>query len=390
MARRQAVCGGAGGRGEEVARAIGATVRVALSFSLAALAQACGGSSEQSERDANGEVTPIEHAGLARAIAQNDVLSRAQAAIDSGHPWRATQIVAPVLRDPAKRTPAALMVGARAAAGWGGWSEIDRLVGNAAWADTAFGGEARELLARSALERNADTTALVHAAAAVRDADDRSARATRLVLLARALERNQQFDSAAATYARAADGFPRIANWLELRAAGNERDSAARTRRFQRVTLAAAKPRIAWTEAQARERFGDLLGAAAHYTTIGEEVQALRVRLAAAVDDASRAAIGSELVSFIRSHSGSADARIAIETLDKGATKLSPSDELIVARSAAVSGLAARAASHAASRLKLKRRFARTGAGRMDVVDMGCCVARFWRSWNQLGVKKAP
>ena len=297
-------------------------------------------------------MTPNEHAALARAIAQSDLLSRAQAAIDSGHPWRATQLVAPVLRDPVKRTPAAIMVGARAAAGWGGWPEVDRMIGDAAWIDTAFGGEARELLARSALDRNADTTALVHAAAAVRDAGDRSSRAARLVLLARALERNQQFDSAAATYARAAGGFPRIEDWLELRAAGNERDSAARTRRYQRVTLALGKPRIAWTEAQARERFGDLLGAAAQYATFGEQAQALRLRLAAAVDDASRAAIGSELVSFVRSHSGSADARSAIETLDKAATKLTPSDELIIARSAAVSGLAARAASGFAAALR--------------------------------------
>ena len=316
------------------------------------LALACGGSSEQAERDADGEVTPIEHAVLARAIAQSDVLSRAQAAIDSGHPWRATQIVAPVVRDPVKRTPAALLVGARAAAGWGGWSEVDRLIGNAVWADTAFGGEARELLARSALERNADTAALVHAAAAVRDAGDRSSWASRLVLLARALERNQQFDSAAATYARAADGSPRIEDWLELRAAGNERDSAARAKRFQRVALAAARPRIAWTEAQARERFGDLLGAAAQYATLGEQVQALRLRLAAAADDASRTAIGSELVSFVRAHTGSADARSAIEALDKAAINLTPSDELMVARSAALSGPPARAASGFATALR--------------------------------------
>ena len=291
-------------------------------------------------------------AALARAIAQSDALSRAQAAIDSGHPWRATQIVAPLLREPAQRTPAALMVGARAAAGWGGWSEVDRLIGDAAWADTSFGGEARELLARSALERNADTTALVHAAAAARDASDRSSRAMRYVLLARALERNRQFDSAAATYGRAADALPRIEDWLELRAAGNERDAAARAKQLERVALATAKPRVAWTEAQARERFGDLLGAATQYATLGEPMQALRLRLTAATDDASRATITAELVSFIRAHSGSDDARSAIDVLDKASSKLAAGDELIVARSAAVSGPAARAASGFAEALR--------------------------------------
>ena len=35
-------------------------------------------------------------------------------------------------------------------------------------------------------------------------------------------------------------------------------------------------------------------------------------------------------------------------------------------------------------------RFARAAAGRNDAVDMAPCVARFWRKWNQLGVKKRP
>ncbi|HTJ23614.1 MAG TPA: transglycosylase SLT domain-containing protein [Gemmatimonadaceae bacterium] len=293
-----------------------------------------------------------ENAALANAIAQSDVLTRAQAAIDSGHPWRATQIITPELREPAQRSPAALMVAARAAAGWAGWPEVDRLIGGAPWIDTAFGGAGRELLARSALERNADTAALVHATAAARDAGDRASRSTRFVLLARALERNGQFDSAAATYARAAEALPRIEDWLELRAAGSERDSVARAKRLERVALATAKPRVAWTEAQARERFGDLLGAATQYTAIGEPVQALRLRLTAAADDASRGAITAQLVSFIRAHSGSADARGAIDVLDKASSKLGASDELIVARSAAVSGPAARAAQGYAATLR--------------------------------------
>jgi peptidoglycan lytic transglycosylase len=303
------------------------------------------------QQDADGDLPATEQPELARAVAQSDVLSRAQAAIDSGHPWRATQLVSPVLRDSARRTPAALLVAARAAAGWGGWSEVDRLIGGAPWIDTTFGGAARELLARSALERNADTIALVHATAAVRDATDRGARATRLVLLARALERNSQFDSAAATYERAAPLWPSIADWLILRAAGNERDSASRAQRYARVTLAVGKPRIAWTEAQARERFGDLLGAAARYDALSEPVTALRLRLAAASDSVARATVASQLVAFIRGHSGSGDARAAVDVLDKAAIKLGPDDELIVARSTAISGPASRAAAAFATAL---------------------------------------
>lgn len=58
-------------------------------------------------------------------IARSTTLTRAQAEIDSGHPWRATRLVAPVLRDSRQRTPAALLVAARAAAGWGGWQEVE-------------------------------------------------------------------------------------------------------------------------------------------------------------------------------------------------------------------------------------------------------------------------
>lgn len=314
--------------------------------SLAALAVVLTIGCSSRQEDADGDVPPIEQPELARAIAQSGVLSRAQAAIDSGHPWRATQIVSPALRDARQRTPAALLVAARAAAGWGGWAEVDRLVGNAEWIDTAFGGDARELLARSALERAADTLALRHATNAIRDATDRSARATRLVLLARALERNAQFDSASATYARARDAWPSIADWLALRAAGSERDSATRAAQFGRVSLAVAKPRIAWTEAQARERFGDLSGAAAQYAKLGETVSALRLRLAAAASGSgARGAIVSQLVAFVRSHNGSADARDAVAVLDKAGLTLAAVDELIVARSTAISGPPARAVS---------------------------------------------
>src|SRR5262249_28626388 len=104
-------------------------------------------------------------AGLVQAISGNDELSAAQAAIGAGHPWRATQTMAPVLRNPSRRTPAAIVVAARAAAGWDGWAEVDKLLAKQPWIDTMFEGEGRELLARSALERGADTLALTHAMA---------------------------------------------------------------------------------------------------------------------------------------------------------------------------------------------------------------------------------
>ncbi|HTE45258.1 MAG TPA: transglycosylase SLT domain-containing protein, partial [Gemmatimonadaceae bacterium] len=280
---------------------------------------------------------PRQHAG-----AQASDLEAAESAINRGHPWRATQLVAPLLRNPQKRTPGVVIVAARAAAGWGGWSEVDKLLSKEPWIDAQFNGDGRELLARSALERGADTAALTHATAALRDAKSAGVRAERLVFVARAFERNNKFDSAGAAYTRAGAALPAIRDWLLLRAAGSEPDSANRAKLFAGVVLAPAKPRIVWTDAQARERFADALGAAARYTSLGAAIPAFRLRLSVAPDSASRDGIKNEALSFIRTHNGSADAKSAVEVLDKAFTSFAPAEELIIARSTATSGPPAR------------------------------------------------
>lgn len=315
------------------------------SFVLLPLVLAVVGCGSSHEATASGDVASHARRDLARAIAQSDELKDAQSLIDHGHPWRASQLLAPVLRDPRKRTPAAVLISARAAAGWGGWMEVDKLLATEPWIDSQFDGEARELLTRSALERGADTSALTHASAAVGDARLPDSRAVRLVLLARTLERNNFFDSAAATYGHAAAALRPVRDWLHLRAAGTERDSAKRAATYATLTLPVARPRIAWTEAQTRERFADALGAATRYAALGATVTALRLRLSVAPDSGTRDVIKAELLAFIRAHNGSGDAKSAIEVLDKGFTSLAPSEELVIARSAAVSGPLARAVS---------------------------------------------
>src|SRR5688500_3832173 len=46
----------------------------------------------------------------------------AQELLQQGHPYRATQRLAPVLADSARRTPEAVLVAASAAAAWEGWA----------------------------------------------------------------------------------------------------------------------------------------------------------------------------------------------------------------------------------------------------------------------------
>jgi soluble lytic murein transglycosylase len=314
-------------------------------YILAALAPACSSGHDSA---ASGEIEaspppPATQSDPAAAIAQGGVVAAAQKAIDAGHPWRATQLLAPVLKDPARRTPTTVIVAARAAAGWEGWAEVDRLLGKESWVDTQFEGEGRELLTRSALERGADTAALTLARAAYRDARNSQRKAMRAVYLARAFERTNYFDSAAVMYLRAGESLPSVRDWLLLRAAGTQPDSMERAKTFARVKSPVAKARVPWTEAQSRERAQDALGAAARYATLGATVSALRLRLSVAPDSATRNTIRNELIAFIRSKSGTGDARTAVDVLDKGFTSLTPSEELIVARSTAASGPAARA-----------------------------------------------
>src|SRR5262245_18635136 len=313
---------------------------------LAALVTACGSSDKKSEGgDVAGSAAETgnkpANRELSAAIAGNPVLRAAQAAVDSQHPWHATQRLAPVLAK--QRTPAAALIGARAAAGWGGWSEVDRLLTNEPWVDTHFGGEGRELLARSALERGDDNAALRQTAAALRSAKDSETRGVRYVLHARALERNNQFDSAAVMYAKGAELLKPVRDWLSLRAAGSQRDSVRRNKTLSSVSLASAKPRVGWTDAQARERFGDNLGAAARYASLGSVVPSLRLRLAATTDSATKEQIGGQLITIVRKESGTSDARSAVDVLDKVFPTLAPAEELIVARSAATSGPPSRA-----------------------------------------------
>jgi soluble lytic murein transglycosylase len=163
------------------------------------------------------------------------------------------------------------------------------------------------------------------------------------VYLARAYDRRNEAGPASTAYAEAAEVLAPTRDWLLLRAAGAQPDSASRVKAYARITSAVARARIPWTEAQARERFGDPAGASARFASLGATGTSLRIRLAIAPDSAQRERVKQEIIRFIQSQSGSQDARAAVEVLDHGSISLTASDELVVARSAAVSGPASRA-----------------------------------------------
>ena len=285
--------------------------------------------------------------GALEAPASGDsILISAAEALQNGQPWRAARILAPVLRDSTQRTPERVLLGARAAAEWGGWSHVDRLLANELWLDSRFNGLGRELLARAATARREDTVVLRHARLALKAATSDRERGIRRVLIARALDRMDSLDRAAAAYGEAAALLPEVADWLRLRAAAVTADSATRVGHYAALGLGVAKSRVPWVDALARERTSDLPGAALAYTALGARMAAVRLRLAAATaasDTAARRTIRAELFDVVTTKRGSTDARLAVELIDGSFTPLTPDEELIVARSAAVSGPATRA-----------------------------------------------
>ena len=165
-----------------------------------------------------------------------------------------------------------------------------------------------------------------------------------LVIHARDLDRADSLDAARAAYEAAAQKLPQLSDWLYLRAAGVTADSAARAGYYGKLRTDAARDRIRWTDAIARERTRDFAGAIRAYNALGARLDALRLRVNPPADDASRAAARTELLSFISSSGNSADTREAIDLFDKVFTTTTPAEELAIARAAGKSGLPERAA----------------------------------------------
>ncbi|HEX7978120.1 MAG TPA: lytic transglycosylase domain-containing protein [Gemmatimonadaceae bacterium] len=280
-------------------------------------------------------------AGVQAKLPAEPLAMRADSLVRAGRAWRATVLLAPSVRAPASATPAVRLVAARAAAAWQGWAEVDRLLHDAPWLDSSLDGEGRELLARSALERG--QPAEEDARAALAAARTPAEQAVRRVLLARALDRADARDSAAKMYAAAVGQLPSAADWLRLRAAGVSADSESRARYFSKVTSAPARARIAWTDAQSRERSRDFEGAARVYRSVKAEPAALRVEALAARDDAARAAVAGRVAAFLARRPSPADAKVALDVLESLHVTLPRDQELVVARAATEAGVAPRA-----------------------------------------------
>ena len=273
----------------------------------------------------------------------DSVLAAARDALDRGLPWRASQMLRRIVRDSARRTPAAVLLAATAASRWGGWSEVESILAGASWPESTAG--AAELLAaRAAVELGSDSTAAAQARSAAHQLADPRRRAEALVVLARALDRLGERDSAAVAYDSAAGLVPEVADWIRLRAAAVTADTVQRAARYAPIRLAPALERLSITEAVAREKGGDLLGAAAVYRGLGNPVAAFRLRLAAQSDAETRDTVRRGLLALVTPQQPAGLVRGAIALLDSALTPLTSEQELAVARAAGPAGIPARAA----------------------------------------------
>jgi soluble lytic murein transglycosylase len=277
------------------------------------------------------------------ASPDSDVVA-AQAELAAGRAWPATKRLVPVVRQSGRRTPEATLVIARAIAAWEAWDEVRKTLEPEPWLATHFDGEGYELLARSALERGDAATARTHAESALRMARDPTARAVRLVMLARALDRLDVRDSAAVLYRRAADALPDVREWLVLREAGVTRVPEQRERLYARLRLAAPRARVPYTEAQTLERFRQDQGAATAYERLGDMPSSYRLRLASGYDPALRSGVRAGLLGYLQRDATGESLQRGIEVLDAAFPKLDETSELLVARLAASRALHVRAA----------------------------------------------
>ncbi|NNG16847.1 MAG: transglycosylase SLT domain-containing protein [Gemmatimonadales bacterium] len=303
----------------------------------------------------------------------NSVLDSARADIAKGLPWRATLRLAPIVADTARTTPEAVMVAAEAANGWRGWAHIERILADHTWVDTLFAGRARSLLARAALERREDTTAVEHARAAVRTSAGAVDRPERLIVLARAYHRTEQFDNAVRAYRDAERELPRIAQWLRLRAAAVTADSATRYALYDGLTRPAPRSQISVTEAEARLWTGDTLGAIRIRRAGGVVDAALELELAIARSSAESLAVRRELASIVTAQRPRRALARAIALLDDGFAPLSPDEELAVGRGANIIGMTRRAATG------FRRAFAAGKGSMRDRFSFGNILARLGR-----------
>jgi soluble lytic murein transglycosylase len=159
---------------------------------------------------------------------------------------------------------------------------------------------------------------------------------------ARAFDRADSLDSARILYEDAAKRLDPVSDWLFLRAAGVTRDESDRQKYYRKLDTEVAKSRRAPTEAIALERSGQRDDAIKAYEAAGLRLDALRLRASPPTDSQRIAAARRDLAAYLDQGAGKESVRDGVALFDKLFPNPTPTEQLILGRSAYEAGLGAR------------------------------------------------
>src|SRR5688572_19640410 len=177
---------------------------------------------------------------------QDPIPEEALAALNQGRYLRASQILGDYLAANTDSTPSAVMLAARAAAGWGDWERVRRLLEGQSWLDRIAAGYGWSLLGQSQVALGQHAAASASLARFLTVADTGGSREQGLALLkqAEALSAQKDYAGALAAYDRAALALPHIQDWITVfaaSAAADAGDTAAVRVRLANVDTALAQ-----------------------------------------------------------------------------------------------------------------------------------------------------
>lgn len=163
---------------------------------------------------------PVVRLPAVPALPRTDVVAAAEEArrlLDEGRPWAAWLTVRPYVRqsDPDDLDPYVVLTAARAAAGWGGWSHVVRLLEDRPWLDREEGGIGWSWLAR-AYEARGSWAAAAQALRQYLALAPTSERSWAVARYAWALARAGHARGAAEAFARARAHLPTLADWFQV------------------------------------------------------------------------------------------------------------------------------------------------------------------------------
>ncbi len=162
-------------------------------------------------------------------------MEEARSALEANRPWSAWKELADHVDEPAAAPSSAVLLAARAAAGWGGWGEVRRLLEGREWLGRVDGAEGWLLLGRGyeEAERWADAADAYRRHAAAPGARSRAEALARRGSVLRAAGRHAE---SAAAFGAAAEQTPALRDWLRTLQA----EALARVRSPDVVAVASA------------------------------------------------------------------------------------------------------------------------------------------------------